>query len=243
MKENKFIIYSAGYNCERYIKLHMDMIQNQTYKNYSHIIVDDASTDGTYNIIKGMSDERTISFKNEKNIGPLANIDRYLYSDNKEDIVISVDLDDFLLHDHVLEILNKVYNDDNIWVTHSSFVWLKSREVEGSAYPKNIIDNNLFREYSWRAVHPQSFKIFLFDKINKRDFRLKNGSYLCATCDQAIMYPLLEMSSYHNIKSLETPLYVYNNHNPLNVMKIHKQYQIECENYIRQLPRYDKITI
>lgn len=237
MKENKFIIYSAGYNCERYAKLHMETIQNQTYKNYSHIIIDDASTDGTYDVIKKMSDEKTIAFKNEENLGWLHNSVQYLTAKDDE-IVVIVDLDDWLLHTHVLEIINKVYNEADCELTYGSFIHFNQRLIEGKEYPKEVIEGNKFREHAWLGVHPQTFKGMLWKKVNTADFIKPNGEYLRACYDQAIMLPMLEMSQS---KFINEPLYVYNNHNPLNLMKIRKDYQVQCERYIRGLPKYSRI--
>lgn len=46
------------YNCELYIKEAIDSILNQTFTDFEFIIIDDASTDKTVDIIKTYSDER-----------------------------------------------------------------------------------------------------------------------------------------------------------------------------------------
>jgi len=240
MKENRFIIYSAGYNCEKYVKIHMDTIKSQTYKNYSHIMIDDASTDGTYEIIKENSDEKTIAFKNEENLGWLHNSVQYLTA-KEDEIIVIIDMDDFLLHTHVLEIINKIYNETDCWLTYGSFIWFTKKIIEGREYPKAVIRYNTFRDYEWLCVHPQTFKGLLWNKINTNDFKDKDGEYLRACYDQAIMLPMLEMCPIDKTKCIKEPFYVYNDHNPLNLMKTHKQYQIDCEKYIRSLPKYDRI--
>ena len=42
---------------------------NQTYKNLELLVLDDGSTDNTYEILKSVKDNRVFLFKNKKNIG------------------------------------------------------------------------------------------------------------------------------------------------------------------------------
>jgi len=47
------------YNCEKTIETAVDSIVNQTYKNLEIIVVDDASTDNTKNVIKKLAEENS----------------------------------------------------------------------------------------------------------------------------------------------------------------------------------------
>lgn len=59
------------YNVEKYVEKCLDSIMKQTYKNLEIILVEDCSTDNTYNVIKNYSkkDKRIKLIKNEKNSG------------------------------------------------------------------------------------------------------------------------------------------------------------------------------
>lgn len=58
------------YNVEKYVAEAIESILNQTYKNIEFIIVDDFSTDGTYEICKSFAkkDNRIKLFKNTQNL-------------------------------------------------------------------------------------------------------------------------------------------------------------------------------
>lgn len=58
-------------NKESIVKLAIDSILNQTYKDFEFIICDDGSNDGTYEMIKNLirKDERVILIKNKENRG------------------------------------------------------------------------------------------------------------------------------------------------------------------------------
>ena len=58
-------------NKESIVKLAIDSILNQTYKDFEFIICDDGSNDGTYELVQNLikKDDRVILIKNEKNRG------------------------------------------------------------------------------------------------------------------------------------------------------------------------------
>ena len=238
--KNKFVIYSAGYNCSKYVKRCMDSIQSQEYTNYKHIIVDDASTDDTYNTIVQNKNSNTVIFKTSKNVGWLANSVKYLRCD-LSDIIVLVDLDDFLSHNNVLNIVNDVYNKYNCWLTYGSFLWLSNNINEGIAYPDSVVKSKTFREFEWRAVHPQTFKYFLWYRIEKEDLQDDDGNYLMSAYDIAIMHPMLEMSPPNKIRCIKDTLYVYDNTNPLHIGKMRKHEQINNEKLIRSKQKYEEL--
>lgn len=57
------------FNSATYLRLAIDSILKQTYENIELLIVDDASTDNSIEIIKSFSSSKIRFFKNEKNIG------------------------------------------------------------------------------------------------------------------------------------------------------------------------------
>ena len=61
------------YNCEKWIENCLRELENQTYRDFEVICVDDCSTDDTYKIIEmyqGKSSFRLFLMKNETNLGP-----------------------------------------------------------------------------------------------------------------------------------------------------------------------------
>ena len=80
-KEQPLIsVLMPAYNAEKYISESIDSILNQSYKNFEFIIIDDFSTDKTYEIIKKYSkqDSRIKCFKNSKNLGIAGNRNRLI---------------------------------------------------------------------------------------------------------------------------------------------------------------------
>jgi glycosyltransferase involved in cell wall biosynthesis len=70
--ENLVSIVTPTYNSEAFILQTIESVQNQTYKNWEMIIVDDCSIDNTANIVieKATSDKRISFIRLDQNSGP-----------------------------------------------------------------------------------------------------------------------------------------------------------------------------
>jgi glycosyltransferase involved in cell wall biosynthesis len=60
-------------NCQRYIREAIQSVLNQTYRSIEVVVVDDASTDNTVDIVRSFDDDRVLLFENPTNIGVCAN--------------------------------------------------------------------------------------------------------------------------------------------------------------------------
>lgn len=63
-----FSVIIPTFNRAKFIKKAIDSILNQTFQNFEIIIIDDASTDDTEEIVKSIKDERIIYVKNKENL-------------------------------------------------------------------------------------------------------------------------------------------------------------------------------
>ncbi|MFA5173388.1 MAG: glycosyltransferase [Candidatus Paceibacterota bacterium] len=70
MKSNpKISVLMSVYDGAKYLEESIKSIQNQTFSDFEFIIVNDASTDNSLEIIKNFSDPRIIILNNPKNLG------------------------------------------------------------------------------------------------------------------------------------------------------------------------------
>lgn len=65
----KVTVLMPVYNGERYIRKAIDSILNQTFTTFEFLIIDDASTDSSYDIIRSYTDPQIKLIKNTKNLG------------------------------------------------------------------------------------------------------------------------------------------------------------------------------
>jgi len=241
--ENKFIIIIPVYNAEQYIEKCMNSVLMQDYNNYNIIVIDDNSTDSTYKKLSYLHNKYDFELiKNDVRLNtPLANFVKgiNLYSDDKEDIIVMVDGDDFLYNDKVLSYLNDVYQDDNIYMTYGQFIPLSGSYGK---YCKDILNFRTYRKSgNWFAGHLRTFKNKLWKLIDDKDLRNENGEYFKVASDASYIYPLLELCGKNHVKFIDDILYVYNDLNPINDMKINTIEQLKTSKYIRDKPLYDEL--
>lgn len=71
MKNKTIVIITPSYNCKQVFKATFDSVLSQTFKDWEWIIVDDCSTDGSYEFIKELAkdDKRMVVLQTPKNGG------------------------------------------------------------------------------------------------------------------------------------------------------------------------------
>lgn len=108
---SKVSIIMSVYNDEKYLADAISSMLKQTYQNLEFIICNDCSTDGSEQIIKKFmeQDERIVYFKNDKNLGLAASLNKCL-TIVTGDYVARMDSDDYSLEDRLekqVEFLDK----------------------------------------------------------------------------------------------------------------------------------------
>jgi len=61
------------YNNAKFIRQTIESVLSQTYTNFELLVYDDYSTDGSYEIVRSISDSRLKLFRNRQNLGPEGN--------------------------------------------------------------------------------------------------------------------------------------------------------------------------
>ncbi len=107
-------VIMANYNCGRYIREAIDSIIEQTYDNWELIIVDDASTDGSLEVIDSFVDDRIVVITNEKNQGLAKSLNIGIEASRGADFVARLDSDDIALPDRIEKQLNYMLDHPNI---------------------------------------------------------------------------------------------------------------------------------
>lgn len=118
----RFSIIVAAYNIENYIERAILSVENQTYKNYELIIVNDCSNDNTEEKIKQMMKkyDNIIYKKHEENkkAGGARNTGLNIASG---EYIVFLDGDDKLANDKVLQKLNDLIDKDTPDVIYLGF--------------------------------------------------------------------------------------------------------------------------
>jgi len=248
MSDTHFKIVTSMYNVEDWIKRTASSIKNQNYTNFQCVFIDDASTDRTVEILESLvgDDERFAVLKNSDKKYSLGRINQGIEhaSPADEDIILSVDGDDWLATKNVLTYLDEFYKKEQCWMTYGSYMEYPTgmKGIEASAYSPEVVQNNTYRTDRWRASHLRTFKYKLWKNIEKEDLLDWNGNFFKTTIDKAFMYPMLEMAG-PRAKYIDETLYVYNLTNPLNVHKSRRELQLKTNDYLRGKEAYDRKDI
>lgn len=235
-----FVIWSAGYNGANYVQQHMESVNNQSYTNYTAMIVDDASTDNTWKIINKYKTNNCLLYKNKTNNKNASNIANILKPNTKSsDVIVILDLDDWFSHNDVLARLNEIYTTEKCWSTYGHYKHLrKQQSMQG--YPSEVIKARSFREAHLFWHHLRTFKGFLLHRINDKDLRGPNGKYVPNTWDLAVGFPILEMTPPEKLRYIPEILMVYNALNPLRIPSWGRK---GLREYFRNKPKYDRLKL
>lgn len=92
----KISVLMSVYNGEKYLKDSIQSILSQTYKNFVFIIIDDHSSDKSFDIIKSFRDKRIHVIKNSKHRGLTYSLNKALKLSNST-YIARMDADDISL--------------------------------------------------------------------------------------------------------------------------------------------------
>tara|TARA_X000000368_G_scaffold175445_1_gene138356 strand:+ start:11324 stop:12010 length:687 start_codon:yes stop_codon:yes gene_type:complete len=100
-------VIMSAYNDENSVKLAIDSILNQNYQDFEFLIMDDFSTDNTFEICKDYSklDERIIVYRNDTNLGLTKSLNKLLEF-AKRDYIARQDSDDISLSERFNKQIN-----------------------------------------------------------------------------------------------------------------------------------------
>jgi glycosyltransferase involved in cell wall biosynthesis len=255
MKQNKFKIVIPSYNNSKWVEYNIASILNQTYENYDVLYIDDASVDGTYELVNDIIQDipnwslvrNPENMKRGFNVSPqCAHLTGFMESD--EDILIFVDGDDWLADDDVLFKLNEFYNTHNPWMTYGTYVNYPDYSnpmTQNTKYPEYVQVNKLYRKDVWRASHLRTFKWSLYKRI-KLESQLDpdTGKFFYHAEDLATSFPCLEMCPPDKIGVVEFIAYVFNHtmdNNKRSVARTSSAEKDGLETKIRNQHPYDTL--
>lgn len=236
----RFIIFSPGYNCKPFVRKHMESINNQTFSNYVHMVCDDGSNDGTWQEINKYKNNKTLVYRNKKNMRKSYNSEKYLrLFIQPDDIIINIDLDDWLYHERVLERINEIYTREEVWTTYGFYEHLETDKILCKGYPQDVVENMTYRQSYLYWHHPRTWKGFLFQKIKSSDF-IVNNEYIPHCWDLAVGFPVLEMSPPNKQRFIPEKLMVYNANNPLRIPASARN-KSGLRDHFKNAPRYKRL--
>ncbi len=240
-----FKIVSPIRNARPWVDRFVRSIRTQTYPNWQAIVIDDCSDDGTYErLLELTRDESRITLvRNTHRRLALANIVLGVNSicTSDEDVIVLLDGDDWLSDEAVLDYLNALYEEDEVWITWGSFALHPGGERGTTARPLPWLYS--IRKGHFIFSHLRTAKHFLWKNIKDEDLRYRETQdYYPSAWDNALMRPMLEMAGRRHSRFVSRILYVYNTENPANDQKVDPELQKRCRQEIYDRPPYRRMT-
>lgn len=234
-QEQKLKIIITSYNNAQWYKQNLDSVFIQKYDNYEAIYIDDCSTDNTVQLVEDYiklnnQQHKWTVIKNENWQSQMANHYKAVWMCDDNDICLHLDGDDWLHNDGVFQTVNRVYSNDDVWLTCGTLIMHPTGERWNAGPPEaieNAIKHNKFREiYYWPFTHLRTFRAWLFKSIKLQDLLYKSSFALMSPApDVAFTMPMVEMAASH-ARMIDEILYVYNLKNPLS------QYALDWDNIV-----------
>lgn len=230
-EQRRIVVVSPFWNAEKYIKQNILSVASQDYNNYIHILVDDASTDNSYNVAKETIDSLPVNvqdkfklIKNNENKGAIANQIYGISYCKADDIVVLLDGDDWLLNNNtIFHYYNDLYDQGYEFTYGSMWSVVDNIPLISQDYPIEVKQNKTYREhhFNWKIpyTHLRTCLAKYFLTLNTDKFKV-DGKWMKSGHDNPLFYELIEQIEPDKIYCNREIVCNYNDANPLNDYKI-----------------------
>jgi glycosyltransferase involved in cell wall biosynthesis len=236
--QQKIVIITPTYNASKYIERCIQSVITQDYDNYLMIVIDDCSTDNTYELAKKYESDKIKVIRNVENKGAVRNqIECIKKFSERNDIVMFLDGDDSLVNDNqIFHFYNNLYDGTTEFTYGSCWSMVDNIPLVSQPYPEQIKKEKKYRQYkfNWNMpyTHLRTFKAYLLENVNENMFKDEKGNWYKAGGDGSIFYTLIEKSEPNKIKVVQDIVYNYNDTHPLNDYKVNSKEQTKNANRI-----------
>lgn len=121
MSPARVSVVMSTHNGETHLREATDSILNQTFRDFEFIIVDDGSTDGTWEILTSYDDPRISLARNEQNLGLTRSLNKALRRSTGK-YVARMDADDVSLPDRLDKQVQFLDANEDVGLVSCSFV-------------------------------------------------------------------------------------------------------------------------
>ena len=232
--ENKIVIISPFWNAQDYVAKCIESVAVQDYDNYIHYLIDDCSTDDSYNVAKAAIEalpnylqknfklEKTTSRNGSAVANQILTIKKLHLED--DDIIMLLDGDDSLSNrNDIFTYYNELHVDAD-FVYGSSWSMVDNIPLISQPYPPEIKESRDYRNYkfNWNMpyTHLRTYKAKLIKDVPESYFQDDDGNWFKAGGDNSTFYIPLEHCDPDRIFVNSDIVYNYNDKNPLNDYKV-----------------------
>lgn len=219
-QSNKISVLMSVYNDEKRVSKSIESILNQTFQDFEFLILDDCSTDNTYEICNyyAKKNQKIKLMKNHQNLGLTKSLN-LLISESNYELIARQDSDDESFKQR-LEIQLKIMEKHNLdaCTTLATIDELKrTRPFLSHLFPKKLII-----KYKNPFIHGSLLiKKKVLENVGMYDEKFKFAQ------DYKLMFDLIRLN--HKLKIINQPLYKLNLKDNISTRNIKEQnYYANC---------------
>lgn len=225
-------IITPVYNAENFLEETILSVINQTYKNWELLMIDDCSSDQSYEVIKKYlkKDKRIKYFKNKKNSGPAVTRNNGI-SFSLGKYLAFLDSDDCWYEDklkHQIDFMDK----NDVLMSHGDYEMMdeKGKEIKKIITKESLNYSTLLKENqiktSFLVLNKERIKDIFFPNIRHEDFAcfldiLKKYKISSVKINEILgKYRVLNISlSGNKVKSAHWTWKIYREHEKFGIFK------------------------
>ena len=205
--QNKIVFISPMYNASPHLPELIESMKEQTSSNFLHILIDDMSTDGSFDLACELTrnDDRFQIRKNREKRWALKNVVKVAreYEKDPNTIIAVIDADDALCNENTVKIISEAYTDpelDTAWTGHS---W----DINSMNISRELPENINPYQYPWCTSHLKTWRATTLLGVSDENFKNLDGIWFKRGYDQALYLPLLYLS--HKRAYIDEICYLY----------------------------------
>lgn len=232
--QRKILVVSPFWNAKEYIGLHIESVLAQDYYNYQHILIDDNSDDGSYELVEQIINElpphlrnKFVLVHNTENKGAIRNQLEAVenYKEQEDDIVVLLDGDDWLINNPtIFHYLADLYENGAEFTYGSMWSLADNIPLIAQDYPEEVKKNRSYRShhFNWKIpyTHLRTSVASFYSGLDHSQFKTADGSWMKSGADNPLFYALIEQALPHKIVCNKEIIVNYNDVNPNNDYKV-----------------------
>ena len=196
------------FNASNHLEELIQSVKEQTSSDWEHIIIDDMSTDDSYEKALSLTsgDDRFRVIKNKDKKWALRNVVGVAREyQNRDDVVIAnLDADDCLCNQSTVDLIISNYNNYFLNAAWTSHTWDINGLNISQNFPSQKVDPY---DYPWVSSHLKTWRASVMRKICDKNFKNLNDEWFIRGYDQALFLPVLHVAK--NFKHIDEVCYLY----------------------------------